>query len=743
MSEPIIGQPLDRCDGPIKVRGRAQYTADLPIMDLAHAVLIQSTIARGRIRCLDTRKALSAPGVIDILTHLNAPELSPSPIGLTGKNILAGSAAQRLLPLQDTTIYYNGQSIGLVVARTLEQATYAASLVQTEYEQESPVLDMQQAWERMFAPAEVWGDPPDTLIGNREAGLDQAEILVDQQYCTTVQHHNALETHTTIAVWEGEELTLYETTTWPDGIRRAISFWLNHPLEKIRVVAHFVGGSFGCKGPAWPHTALAAIAARRVGHPVKLTLTRQQAFTSVGYRPELRHHVQLGATREGRLTLLTHEVTAQTAMFDERVVAPATQLSQRLYACPAISTSYRLVQLNRGGPFTMRGPGDTPGLFALESAMDELACALSLDPVELRLRNYAEVDPANGRPWTSKSLRACYLQGAERFGWKQRDPRPRSMRQNGHLVGWGMASCALDSLLAPASATARFFADGSTLLQSATCDQGTGSYTVMRQIAAETLGVAFQQIRFELGDTRMPLAPISAGSMTAASVGSAVYAAARALRSKILALALGDPASPLYGQSEEQIATENGHCFLKEEPRKGETYREILKRQKLTSVEVTERSLPDPERRKYSAYAFGAHFVEVHVHPDFGTIRVGRYVGAFSAGRILNPKTASSQLIGGITWGIGMALMEQTLFDPGTGRIINANLGDYHVPVHADVPAIEAFFVDEYDPFVNGPGVKGIGELGVIGSAAAIANAVHHATGKRIRDLPITLDKLL
>jgi xanthine dehydrogenase YagR molybdenum-binding subunit len=480
-----------------------------------------------------------------------------------------------------------------------------------------------------------------------------------------------------------------------------------------------------------------------VNAPVKLVLTRQQAFTSVGYRPEIYHRLQLGATRAGRLTTLTHEATAQTALFDERVVAPVTQMSRKLYACPHIATSYRLIQLNRGGPFTMRGPGDTPGLFALESAMDELSYVLELDPVELRLRNYAEVDPENGSPWTSKSLRSCYLQGAERFGWRIRDPRPRSMFRDGKLVGWGMASSSLDSLLIPASASARFFADGSVLVQSATCDQGTGSYTVMRQIAAEALGITFKQVRFELGDTRMPPAPIAAGSMTAASVGSAVYAAGRALRRRLLALAQADPASPLFAQDTELIATENGRCFLKQDPRKGETYRDILKRHKLVSMDVTERSLPDPERRKYSAYAFGAHFAEVQVDPDLGTVQVTRYVGAFSAGRILNPKMAHSQLIGGITWGIGMALMEETLFDPSTGGILNASLGDYHVPVNADVPDLEAFFIEEYDPFINPIGVKGVGELGLIGSAAAIANAVYHATGKRIRELPITLDKLL
>lgn len=739
----IIGQPLERSDGSAKTRGGAHYTADLPVMNLTYAVVIQSTIARGRIKSIDTERALGACGVLDVMTHLNAPKLYPSPIGLTGKNIMAGSAAQQLLPLQDASIYFYGQHIGVVVARTLEQATYAASLVQVEYAPEKPILSIREAWNELVTPAEVWGEPPDSLTGERAKGLAQAEVQVDQAYITTVQHHNTLEPHATIARWEGEMLTLYESTTWVDGIRRAVANWLHHPPENIRVIGRFVGGSFGSKGPAWPHVVLAAVVARRTGHPVKLVLTRPQAFTSVGYRPEIFHHLQLGATREGHLTLVVHDAVAQTAMFDNRVVAPVTQTSRRLYACPNVATSYRLAHLNRGGPFTMRGPGDTPGLFALESAMDELAYALALDPLELRLRNYAEVDPQNSLPWTSKSLRACYLQAAERFGWHNRDPRPRSLSQKGKLVGWGMATSALDSLMAPASASARFFADGSALIQSSTCDQGTGSYTIMQQIAADTLGISFQQAHFELGDTAMPLAPISAGSMTTASVGNAVYAATRALRHKLLTLAREDAASPLYGQSEEQILTENGRCFLQGDPSKGEAYQDILKRQGLDSMDALEQSLPDPERRKYSLYAFGAHFIEVQVDPDFGTVRVTRYVGAFSAGRIVNPKTAHSQLVGGIIWGIGMALMEQTIGDPVTGQIVNANLGDYHIPVNADIPPIDAFFVEEHDPFINPLGVKGVGELGLIGSAAAIANAVYHATGKRIRELPITLEKLL
>jgi xanthine dehydrogenase YagR molybdenum-binding subunit len=402
-----------------------------------------------------------------------------------------------------------------------------------------------------------------------------------------------------------------------------------------------------------------------------------------------------------------------------------------------------------GGPFTMRGPGETPGHFAVESAMDELAYALDMDPLELRLRNYAEVDPETGQPWTSKSLRECYRQGAERFGWSKRNPRPRSMREGNELVGWGMATAAYDAKAGLTSVLVRLSADGSVIAQSATCDQGTGSYTIMRQIAADTLGMSVEQVRFELGDTQMPFAPVSAGSMTTASVGSAVYATARALRLKILKIVLTDPASPLFEKKPEQIDVENGRCFLKDDPSKGETYQDILKRHHIDVIDDREDVLPNPKLKGYTSYSFGAHFAEVHICLDSGEVHVTRFVTAIGGGRIINPKTAHSQLMGGIIWAVGMALMEQTILDQQFGRIVNSNLAEYLVPVNTDIPInigapkIDAFFVEEQDPYVNQIGVKGIGEIGNIGSTAAIANAVYHATGIRVRRFPITLDKLL
>ncbi|HTK05940.1 MAG TPA: xanthine dehydrogenase family protein molybdopterin-binding subunit [Ktedonobacteraceae bacterium] len=746
MSTHVIGQGLSRVDGRLKVTGQARYSADVPLPDLAHAVVVGSTIARGHILSMNTREAEACPGVLAVITPLNAPRLAPSvPVALEAQhgNIVFGSAGQSYLPLQDTTIHHYGQQIAVVVAETLEQATYAASLLQVYYEQEQPTVSMEQPLEPPFKPSDVWGQPTDTLRGNVEQGLAEADVRIDQTYITAVQNHTTMETHATIAHWEGEHLTLYDSSSWVYGVRKAMAHWFRMPEEYIRVIARFVGGSFGCKGPTWPHSVLAAMAAQRVERPVKLVLSRQQEFTSVGYRPEIQHHMQLGATREGKLTAIVHAAKAPTSPFDMRVVAPVTKTTRKLYTCPNVATSYRLVHLNVAGPFTMRGPGETPGLFAVESAMDELAYALEMDPIELRLRNYAEIDPEEEQPWTSKSLRACYQQGAERFGWSGRNPQPRSMREGDELVGWGMASAAYDAKAAPAHALVRLSADGDVLVQSATCDQGTGSYTIMRQIAAETLGVPFERVHFELGDTQLPLAPISAGSMTTASVGSAISTTANALRLKILTIALADPASPLFGKKAEQIDVANGRCFLKDAPELGETYETILKRQHIDALDDQEEVMPQPDLQGRTPYSFGAHFAEVHVRPDSGEVHVTRFVAAFGGGRIINPKTAHSQLIGGISWAIGMAIMEQVIRDQQIGCVVNNNLAAYHVPVNTDIPKIDAFFVKEHDPRVNLIGVKGIGEIGNIGAPAAIANAVYHATGKRIRQLPITPDKLL
>ena len=739
-----VGQPLSRTDGRAKVTGQARYTAEAPYPDLCHAFLVQSAIASGRVVQINTRYAERMPGVLAILTHKNMPRLNPAMVAIDN-NQQQGGAGEDWLPLQDDKIHFSGQHLAVVIADTLEQARHAARQVQIEYAPTPPHSDVQAERRHQFTPTKVWGEETDKSYGDWHQGWREGVVRVEAVYNTAIQHHVTMEPHATVAAWEGDRLTLHETSSWVYGAQKTVATWLDIPPENVRVLAPFVGGSFGCKGPTWPHVALAAVAARKVGRPVRLELTRPQTFWSNGYRPQIEHRVALSATRDGKLTSLAHHANAQTAMFDDRVVAPVTKTSRKLYQCANVATSYRLTPLNMPGPFTMRGPGESPGLFALESAMDELAYALNMDPIELRLRNYAETDPEEDQPWTSKSLRECYEQGAARFGWRSRNPRIGSMKaQDGEtLIGWGMASMAYDAKSAPAKAHAQIYADGRVVVQSATCDQGTGSYTIMRQIAADALGVSIENVVFELGDTRMPLAPISAGSMTAASVGSSVQGACHALRDKLIGLARANRESPLHNQHEESITLRDGRLFVTSEPTRGESVSALLRRLGLDWVEATEEVDAAKASKGKTRYSFGAHFAEVQINPHSGEARVTRYVAAFGAGRILNPKTARSQLLGGVVWGIGMALHEQTHLDMHLGRLMNHDLSEYHIPVNADIPAIDAFFVEEQDEQVNPLGVKGIGEIGTIGAAAAIANAVYHATGKRVRDLPITPDKLL
>ena len=746
MNEKSVGQPLPRADGRAKVTGAARYVADTPKPILAHAVLVPSQIACGRLLAIDTRDAQAAPGVLAVLTHQNMPKLGGAAVLLSqsaGPNAPQGAAGQQFLPMQGDVIHYSGQPVALVIAKTEEQAGYAVELVKAKYQAAPPATDLETARAHSFSPVNGWPEPAVASRGNAAQGMAESQTCVSAVYHTALQHHVAMEPHATLAYWDGDSLTLEEPTTWVEGVQQTVAAWLGMPEVNIRVTQQFVGGSFGCKGPAWPHVALAAVAARQVARPVRLVLTRSQTFWSNGYRPRIRHLVALGAQADGTLTALRHEAVTHTAPFDNRIVAPVTKTSLKVYACPNAATDYHMAHLNLCGPFTMRGPGETPGLFALECAMDELAYALDMDPMALRLKNYAETDPDSGKLWSSKSLRRCYAEGAARFGWDKRTPQPRSMTAaGGKSVGWGMATMMYDAFSSPASASARLSPDGSVLIRSATCDQGTGSYTIMPQIAADALGIPAASVRMQLGDTNLPKAPISAGSRTAASVGAAVQAAAQSLRRRALAFAFADPTSPLHGQSESTVTVEHGRISLNADPARGQNYAEIAAIHAPGGLEVTEAAKPDDET-KFSAYSFGAHFAEVQVDPDLGEVRVTRYVGAFGAGRILNAQTARSQLIGGVVWGLGMALTEETHLHPKLGRIANADLAEYHVPVNADVPSLDVFFVDEDDPYVNPLGIKGIGEIGTIGAAAAVANAVYHATGRRIRDLPITPDKLI
>lgn len=729
-----VGKPLNRVDGKLKVTGGAHYSAEFPLENIAYAVCLSSTIARGKIKHIDPKEAEELPGVLGIITHENAPKLQSVETFAHG-----GQAAEKRQPLQEPVVHHSGQHIGVVVADTLELATYAASLVRITYEEETPIVDLEQERGETFEPETVFGKPPKSVRGNPEAGLAEAEVRVEETYTTPTENHNPMEPPATTAVWSGEKLTVYDSTQFTFGVRTALATSLDIPEENVRVVCHFIGGAFGCKGTVWPHIVLSAIAARQVSRPVKLVLTRPQMFDVIGHRAETEQYVKLGATKDGKLTAIVHDGISHTSMFDE-YVETFTVATHMLYACPNLQASQRLVRLNKGTPTFMRAPGETPGTYALESALDELAYALKLDPIELRLRNHADTDPDKNLPWSSKSLKECYQLGAEKFGWSQRNPEPRSMRDGRYLIGMGMATATYPAFHFPAAAKAILLADGSAVVQSGTHEMGTGTATVMGQLAADTLGLPVERVRFELGDTELPRAPVSGGSATVGSVGTAVYGAATEVRAKVLEMVRRDKDSPLYQVSEE-IDFADGRLFVKVTPAKGEAYADILKRHNLEKVEADYQSQFNEE--KYSKHGFGAQFVEVRIDPDFGEVRINRYTAAFATGRVLNHKTARSQFMGGIIMGIGMALMEETLTDPYLGRVVNPNLGEYHVPVNADIPNIDIHIIDEVDRHVNPIGTKGIGEIGITGAAAAVANAVYHATGKRIRALPITPDKVM
>ncbi|MGK7905477.1 MAG: xanthine dehydrogenase family protein molybdopterin-binding subunit [Hormoscilla sp.] len=731
----VIGKPLPRVDGRLKVTGGARYTGDISMENLAYGVIIGSSIAKGRIASMDTSAAETAPGVLGILTHHNVPTLPrvDQDYSLRSQPIL-----------QDDKIDYSGQPLAVVVAENRESAIDAASRVKIKYEEEKPIVTMSEALKEAFAPKLIFGLlPTETSRGDISSALPSAEVLIEQVYSSPIEHHNPIEPSATIALWSGDRLTLYDTTQGISSTQQTVAKILNISPENVRVVCEFLGGGFGCKLMTWPHTVLAAIAARHVGRPVKILLTRSQMYTSCGYRTQTRQQIALGATGEGKLTAIAHVSESLTSPFDDDLTEPVGLGTKMMYASPAVEINHRLGRINAGSPTFMRAPGEALGMFALESAMDELAYALNMDPIELRLRNHADVDPDTGHPWSSKSLKECYQAGAELFGWSRRNPVPGTMGDGNSLVGWGMASVTYPVYSAPASAKVELFANGEVVVQSGTHDIGTGTYTVMTQIAAETLGISPRRVRFELGDTNLPKAPISGGSQTANSVGPAVKIAAVAARNKAIELAVEDPRSPLYQCHQADIALSDGRLFLKRDPSKGESYGEILSRLGLESISAEERTQGNDAQNQYGMHSFGAIFTEVKIDRSLNEIRVTRCVGVYGAGRILNPLTAKSQMVGGIVWGIGMALMEKTIMDPNRGRFVNANLSDYLVPLHTDIPDIQVQFVPEEDPHVNPLGTKGIGELSLIGTAAAIANAVYHATGKRIRDLPITPDKLL
>lgn len=740
----IIGAPIDRTDGRLKVTGGARYSAEINLPGMTYGVLINSTISDGTVASMDTAEAESAPGVLKVYTPFNALKLPKS----SAMGVGAAPFARKLALLQNTDVHYFLQPIGIVIADTLVHARHAAALVKVKYEEGKPIMGLVEHLQDAFAPDGISGSekkPADTAEGAASAGINSAPARVEFVYQTPTENHNPMEPHATIASWDGDRLILFESTQGVFNTRQRLAGLFGLHDENVRVVCHYVGGGFGTKGAIWAHTILAAMCAKEVRRPVKLVLERDEMFNNTGSRAQTYQSFAAGADQEGKLRALKHDCTNTTSRFDT-FVESATVATRMLYACDDIQTTQRLVKQSLGTPSFMRAPGEASGTFALESGLDELARELKMDPIEFRLKNYAEVDPEHKLPFSSKSLRQCYEQGAARFGWEKHkaSPEPRSVRDGKWLVGYGMASATYPTNRSKAEASACINADGTALVLAGAQDLGTGTWTVMTQVSAGTLGLPMDRVRFELGDTLLPKNPGSGGSQTAASTGSAVQAASAAVLKKLIDLATQDELSPVHGANVQDITAADGKLSLKSDPAKGESYAAILRRAKLPKLEAKADAAPDPQAKKqFSMHAFGAQFCEVRVHEDTGEVRVARWVGAFGIGKRLNEMTATSQIKGGVVFGIGMGLMEATLADPRDARLVNPNLAEYHVPTNADVPNIDVIFVDEEDTHINPLGIKGVGEIGVVGAPAAIANAVFHATGVRVRELPITPDKVL
>jgi xanthine dehydrogenase YagR molybdenum-binding subunit len=748
----LIGCGVDRVDGPVKVTGHADYSADIDPGGLAHAVFVTSTIASGQITSIDVRTAEGSPGVLRVFTHHNLPRLARQPVWDILKVTGMGFA-----PMQDDIIHYAGQPVAIVVAESLEQAEGAAGLVGVGYQAQAPVATLAgaEAAGGVFDPGHVNGILPARYRrGGADEAFARAAHLVRQDYTMSGQRHHPIELASTTAAWDGGQLTLWETTQGLTMTQWNASDALGIPPKNIRVISHYLGGGFGCKGSAWPHTWLVAQAARLIRRPVRLVLTRDQMSTSVGWREEQVQSITLACDDAGRLTGIRHVKTSATSPFDD-FAEPSCTTAQMMYACPNVETTYRLARINAMTPVFMRGVGQNSGCFAVESALDELAYELSVDPVDLRLRNHADVDPRSGAAWSSKSLKQCYDAAGKAIGWADRDPRPASMRKDGLQLGYGMSSAAYPvSQRELTEARIRVFCDNSAMVQCGAQDLGTGTYTIAAQIAAEELALGLERVTVMLGDTDFPRGPNSTGAVTSAAVGNAVQLAARNLRQRLIQLAVTDPNSPLAGQAEDSITVDNG-CLRSANLAKTDTYGEILLRRQLTTLDgfsqwepasgtgISGGKIARIARADTSSFSFGAWFAVVTVDPDLGLVRVERMAGAWAAGRILNPKTAENQMRGGGIMGIGQALLEGSATDPATARLLNPGLNEYLIPTHADAPPINVTFIEEHDPRISPLGSKGIGELPVVGAAPAIANAVFHATGRRIRHLPIMPEDLL
>jgi xanthine dehydrogenase YagR molybdenum-binding subunit len=711
-----VGQPMARVDGVLKVTGRARYAADNPAPGLVHAVLVCSTVATGKIDGIDSRAARRQPGVLAVLTDFTAVKL----------------------PFGPGAIAFFGQPVAVVVAETLEAAAHAATLVTVRYTGAPQLTDI----DAPQAIPQPGYNQKDYSRGDPDGALRTAAVVSDSHYGIARNNHNPMELPATVASWDGDRLTVW------DKVQSIVSAQAAHAeahgidVGDVRVISPFVGGAFGSAGQTWPHQLLASFAARQVHRPVKLVLTRKQMYSGIGYRPTSRQRLAIGADRTGRISVTIHEgrtETARYALYEDGLTASP----KFMYTSPNMRSDYRVVPLDVNLPTFMRGPGATTGTFALESAMDDLAHRLGIDPVELRLRNEPGSDQATGLPFSTRRLTECLNYAAAQFGWSRRNAVPRSVRDGDQLIGLGMAAAGYHTSRSESDALARINADGTVDVQTATSDMGPGTYTSMTQVAADALGVRVDKVRFALGDSNFPTAPSHSGSRTMASVGSAVFTVGNMLRDKIIRMAVVDPGSPLSGLRPDDVIVAAGRMFAAADPNRGETYQDLLRRRGWPSVDSRQTWTPDDADKRFSMYAYGAVFAEVAVDASLGLVRVRRIYACYDAGRVVNPKLAHSQAIGGMVGGIGMALLEATQVDHRDGRIVNANMSDYLVPVNADVPQLDASFLPGQDTLADPIGVKGLGEIVIVGVPAAIANAVFNATGKRITDLPITVEKLI
>ena len=732
-----IGQPMTRREGVLKVTGTARYAADNHPPGMLHAVMAVGTIARGRVASLDVQAAKLHPGVVAVMTPANAPKLAIHPHEKTNP------FAFRLDLLQDVRVRYANQPIAVVIAETLEAATEGVRLLAPRYAAEPARVSLDEA-ELFVPPAVGVGSPSQEGHGDIEAGLEAAARRVDVTYDTPAQYHNAMEPHAIVASWEGDRLTIDTPSQGMAMAQARIAELFGIAPDDILIRSPFLGGGFGSKGMISGPQVLGIMAARLVGRPVKLVLRREHMYGPVGHRAPTRQRLRIGADADGALTALDHHTTTATSSFDE-FFEPSGGASHTLYATPALSTSYEAARLDTGTPLFMRAPGEASGSLALEGAIDELAEACGMDPLAFRLANYAEFEPLSGKPFTSKALRECYAQGAARFGWASRPLAPRTMRDaGGMLTGWGMGTATFPALMFQAAARAEIRADGSGIVEIGAHDMGQGAWTALAQIAADGLGLPMDRLEFRSGSSDLPDAGIAGGSAHTATAGSAIHDATGAAIGQLAALATSDEASPLFGAGNAGIIARDGHLWRRDDERRGESYAAILARAGRSSVDARGRAAPDAAMQgNYAAHAHGAVFAEVKVDPELGQIRVSRLVGAFAAGRVVNPRMVESQYRGGMIWGVSFALLEKAAMDRRTGRVMNANLAEYHVPVNADIPSVEAILVEEHDPHVNALGIKGVGEIGITGTAGAIVNAIWHATGVRVRTTPVTLDKLL